>query len=71
MADDKTKQAVDRRFVNCEEDYEINYLVDSLREEYGGASPEKIRRAIMEVCDETSERGREEFMRRVNEKLRK
>ena len=56
---------IDRLLFNCEEDWEIDYLVAKIRE-HGDWSEEQIRQAIeMACCEELTPRPRGSFIRCV------
>lgn len=68
--DDKHKKAMDRLYVSCEEEYEVNYLVKIIREEYSWISEIDIRKAIAACClSIKAPRKREEFMACLKQRL--
>ncbi len=69
--DDKVKKAIDRDYVSCSEDYELNYIKAVLRQYYGNAVSEKrINDAITHCCNKIKgNRPREEFSRCIADEL--
>jgi hypothetical protein len=68
--DDKHKKEMDKFYVSCEEDYEVNYLVKIIKEEYPYIAELDIRKAITSCCLQIkAPRKREEFMICLKNKL--
>lgn len=68
--DNKHKKHIDSLYVSCEEDYEINYLIKIIKEEYLWISELEIRKAIASCCVSIkSPRPRDKFMKCLKNNL--
>lgn len=68
--DNKHKKAIDKENVSCEEDYEVNYLVKIIKEEYPFISEIDIRKSIASCCVSTNApHPRKEFMECLRKRL--
>jgi hypothetical protein len=68
--DNKHKKHTDSKFVACEEDYEINYIVKIIKEEFSWLSDVTIRSAIAQCCMSIkAPRPRDKFMECLKSKL--
>ena len=67
--DDKKKKVIDRLYVSCDEDYEIDYLVDKIVNELG-VDRYLAERAVNACCDEVpAPRSRDAFWECLKDEL--
>lgn len=68
--DNKKKKGVDSRFFSCEENWEVDYLVDKIRKHEPYKTRDAILSAIRSCCkDIPAPRPRDKFVRCVMNKL--
>ena len=64
--DDKVKKKLDRSFVSCDEEYELNVIEDVIEEEFPKIPNEEIVKAISRCCNKVSApRPRQKFIQCV------
>lgn len=49
--DDRKKKKEDRLFFSCEEDWEVDYLVNKIHKNFPAITKEQIRAAIKQCCN--------------------
>ena len=68
--DNKLKQIVDRLYVSCDEDYELEKIRDLIRNEFPYISTEDIDNAISKCCNlVTAPRIRKKFIKCIKDIL--
>lgn len=68
--DDKDKKAVDRRFISCNQEHEINDIIDYISEKYPKWEKEQIKEATNLCCESvTPPRPRTNFLLCVINKM--
>ena len=68
--DDKKKKKEDRLFFACEETWEVNYLVNKLKNHFRSKTESDIRSAIAACCNEVrAPRPRDKFVECVTRRL--
>lgn len=68
--DNKVKTKIDKLFVSCTEDWEIDYIKKMIKEEFPQYSDIEIENAIEECCKEVSPpRPRIDFLKCLEKRL--
>ncbi len=70
--DNVKKRLIDKRFVSCVEDYEIDDIIADLKEVYKNTrTADDIENAVLNCCDNRGEKiGRDFFLTYVADKLK-
>ena len=70
--DDKLKRYIDKRFVSCDEGYELAKVKQAVKEEMPEFSDEEVDEAINACCESVkAPRPRDEFISCVKRQLRR
>ncbi len=62
--DNKLRKKIDREFVSCKEDYELNYIKEIILEEYSFLDDELVNEALKYCCEKVkAPRPRDKFIK--------
>jgi hypothetical protein len=68
--DNKKLRGVDARYFSCEEEWEVNYLVDKIFKSFNGVTKAAIKNAIIACCETVrAPRPRKEFVKCILQRL--
>lgn len=68
--DDRKKKKGDSRFFSCDEDWEVDYLIEKIHKQHRNITTDKIREAINQCCQTVhGNKPREKFVACVMDRL--